>query len=215
MKNSIQNTIVTSLAALILAGSASAATVGSSVVRRFSDGSTVEGSSAVLVRTEDRITGNFLSTLTPGEAYTIWWVVFNKPENCTGGVCDEDDVLPPPGNVAAEVSVLYATGRATDVNGKGDFGAELMVGDMTNVLFGPGLMDVRNAEVHMVARTHGAIIPDMFQEQISSFNGGCPPNECTDEQFAVFPPNADETTAAIMMMKDTVNRMAQRMGIKP
>ena len=55
------------------------------------------------------------------------------------------------------------------------------------VLFGEGLTDSFEAEIHLIARTHGEVIPGVVQQQITTFNGGCPPNDCLDVQFAVFP----------------------------
>jgi hypothetical protein len=205
------------LAGLFLGEPLLANSMTSTVVQRFPDGSTVEGSSSVLARTNNTVTGTFLTTATPGDAYTVWWVVFNKPENCSGGVCGDDDVLPPPGNVGAGVSVLYATGRVADVHGKAEFGAALKVGDTTHVLFGPGLTDADNAEIHMVLRTHGQALPDaaLLQEQISSFDGGCPPNACVDEQFAIHRASDDRNSKALEQMRQRLEDIAGRLGLAP
>ena len=210
-----RKTLLTAVTVGLFAGIASGETATSGAVRRFADGSTVEGGLSTLVRSADGVTGTFLTTLEPNEAATIWWVVFNRPENCTGGVCDEDDVLPPPGNVDAGVSVLYATGRVADAYGKADYGARLMVGDMTNVLFGPGLQDVKNAEIHMVARSHGPAVPDMVQEQISTFNEGCPPSGCVDIQFAVHQAQTDEQAERLARAEILIERIAQRLSLQP
>jgi hypothetical protein len=70
----------------------------------------------------------------------------------------------------------------------------------------PGLLDPWVAEIHFVIRSHGAIIPGLVSEMISTFNGGCQhpgpgfpeplppaagipgPNTCTDMQFAEHKP---------------------------
>jgi hypothetical protein len=70
--------------------------------------------------------------------------------------------------------------------GRGNFGASLRVGGPTRqVLFGPSLLDARQAEVHLVVRSHGQPIPGLVQEQIGSFEGGCDINACEDVQFAI------------------------------
>src|SRR5262249_9141275 len=43
------------------------------------------------------------------------------------------------------------------------------------------------AEVHVVVRTHGVIIPTAITDQLSMFNGGCPPNTCANADAAMFP----------------------------
>ncbi len=136
--------------------------------------------------------------LTTGDAVTAWWVVFNQPELCTDQVCGEDDVLPPPGNTAAGVSVLYADGKVVDTQGKARFASILLPNDTTEAIFGPGLTNPMGAEIHLVLRTHGPMVLELRSEQLSSLNGGCdpePPNTpCRDVQFAIFAP-ANENPA--------------------
>lgn len=207
--------VLTAAAAALFAGALSAETATSGAVRRFADGSTVEGASSTLVRSNDSVTGTVLTTLSPDETATIWWVVFNKPENCSDDVCDDNDVLPPPGNVDAGVSVIYATGRAADMYGKAEYGAKLMVGDMSKVLFGPGLQDIKNAEIHMVVRSHGPRDLKKEYEQISTFNEGCPASGCVDIQFAIHMAQEDVNMERLERIESIVARMAERMGLRP
>lgn len=37
----------------------------------------------------------------PGTALTLWMVIFNKPENCTDGMCGEDDIFDADARAAA------------------------------------------------------------------------------------------------------------------
>ena len=214
-RNLTKSIVPAALAAIVFSQPLAAESM--SAVYRFADGSAVEGSSSVLTRSMDGVSTTFLTTATPGDAYTIWWVVFNDPEHCTGGVCDDDDVLPPPGNVQAGVSVLYASGRVADMMGKAEFGARLKVGDTSGAVFGPGLMDSVNAEIHVVLRTHGQAMadPTMLHEQISTFNGGCPPSDCVDEQFAVHQASQDRALRTMEEMRSLLQRMARRMSIEP
>ena len=139
--------------------------------------------------------------LTPGSAYTVWWVIFNNPYECmVPNRCSDADF----GNPAVEASVLNASGRVApaDGDGKVEFYAFLPVGYIwTNPssgngrhLFGPGLQNVEGAEIHFVIKCHGMWTGNV--EQISTFNGDCinPDatafNGCYDPQAGVFSPPA-------------------------
>ena len=47
------------------------------------------------------------------------------------------------------------------------------------------MVDARGAVIHLVIRNHGVPIPDRLSVQMSSFNGGCDVNICSNDQFAV------------------------------
>ena len=58
----------------------------------FEDGS--EAGEATLTRFEHGIYMTLDTTgLQPDDAVTIWWVIFNTPENCSDGMCGEDDIF--------------------------------------------------------------------------------------------------------------------------
>ena len=180
-------------------------------VHWFSDASEVDGADATLVRMEHGLS-MVLNTveLTPGNAVTVWWVVFNAPEECSDGVCGEDDIFnldedgelilnedgSPPMNMdgigAAQISAMRADGHVIDEGGAALFQGHLPVGDASEAAFGPGLLDAMAAEIHLVVRDHGPAIPGEVDAMINSLNGGCAdefPNEpCTDVQFVVFAP---------------------------
>ncbi len=166
------------------------AQIDESEVGRFADGSLVDGASSMLVRTDDGVTMTIhTSDLEPGAAYTVWWVIFNDPAMCSDGVCGMNDLLPFGGSPAVMSSVVRATGHVIGNNGVGDFAAHLEEGNpLGQVLFGPGLLDARGAEIHLVVRSHGQPIPGLVDEQISMFNGGCKVNTCTDVQFTIHQP---------------------------
>jgi hypothetical protein len=130
--------------------------------------------------------------LEPGETFTVWWVVFNYPEFCNGG-CGEDDVLLFGGPAEVQGTVLYATGHVVGGSGQGKFGAHLSVGDASDALLGigPGLVNPRGAEVHVVVRSHGPLQPGLVDDQISTFGGGCnnaPPGTGAPGNFACYDP---------------------------
>ena len=165
---------------------------------------------STLHRNKNGITVNFKATgLNPG-AYTIWWVIWNNPQDCaTPDECNDGDFGQA---VLVEVEVMYAAGHVVGNNGKGNFSAHLNAGDDTpesmNTAFGfPSVGGLRvgntfDAEVHIVLRTHGPTVPGLVNDQISSYAGGCdtpfliPPftaypdeiGQCADIAAAVFAP---------------------------
>ncbi|HMB89542.1 MAG TPA: hypothetical protein VKP65_01760 [Rhodothermales bacterium] len=142
-------------------------------------------------------------------AITVWWVVFNEPENCATSPCGEPDIFDP----AVRSDVLYAAGHVTGRGNHVNFAAQLKVGDASgsimpffNALLGlnlpsVGLEDASGAEVHLVVRTHQQALPAYLPDMIQTFNGGClyppgvptdfgepGPNTCMDIQFAIHQP---------------------------
>jgi len=114
----------------------------------FPDGDwlVVEGASSTLKRNENGITVNFKTNgLIPGNAYTLWWIVF--------------------GEVPGPPASLYATGHVVGASGTGNFSAHLSASSEFN--------NPQTAEVHMVLRTHGPAVPGVVNEQIGEYNGGC------------------------------------------
>ncbi|GJM33890.1 MAG: hypothetical protein DHS20C18_28910 [Saprospiraceae bacterium] len=146
------------------------------------------------------------SGLAPGHAYTIWWVVWNKPEACIGypGPCASDDFEAAD---QVEVEIMYAAGAISGQDGRANFKAYLETNDANgsiNTLFGlpkfGGLKNPMTSEIHLVLRSHGPAISGQTHEQTSSYGGGCTTNlpdftevpdqmgECADIHFAVFQP---------------------------
>jgi len=185
--------------------------VSSSPVFSFADGSEVADGWSTVTRSENGVAMTLHTTdLVPNDTYTIWWVIFNAPENCSDGVCNEDDIFYVDENglaldenggrqlnfdavEAAQVSVQHATGGYFGDAVNGHFSASLGLGDVPGIVFGPGLLDAQGAEVHLVVRTHGPKIDDLFDAQISTFGGACDPlNEapCVDVQFSMHQPPA-------------------------
>ena len=113
--------------------------------------------------------------LQPNYSYTVWWVIFNEPSLCSDR-CGENDLPPinPEADPGVMASAMLATGGTTDGDGNADFGATLKEGSLSPfVLFGPGLLDAEKAEVHIVFRDHGPIVPGLGKDQVSTFFGGC------------------------------------------
>ena len=165
-------------------------------VQWFSDGSMVKGGWSTLRTEDDGASFNLHTThLTPGDAVTIWWVIFNHPEECDHGVmgfrCGEGDLE----EEGVDASVLYADGHVIKWNGVGNFDGNLEMGDTTGALFGPGLTNPQGADIHFVVHSHGPAIRGLTREMTHTFGGGCNnvpegtgtpgPNTCVDLQFSV------------------------------
>jgi hypothetical protein len=167
---------------------------------------------SLLIRGRRGIFARYRSNnLIPGHVYTLWWVIWNNPENCAiPGECNDPDFATP-GEVG--VDVLFAgSGLVVGANGKGTFYALLRAGDDSesiNDLFelppAGGLQkgNTFSSEVHMVLRSHGPAIPGMIDEQMNSYIGGCTDpfaiapfteipdesGECGDIEFSIHAPN--------------------------
>jgi hypothetical protein len=141
-----------------------------------------------LVRNKHGVTMNIFTTeLDPGAVYTVWWIIFNEPENCPEAGCSGADLGTTNG------AVIWATGHVVGNDGFVNLSAHLSEGDTSGDQPFPlpgndvGLVDASKAEIHLVVRTHGDPIPGSVYEQLSTFLGGCDDNTCADQQFAVHP----------------------------
>ncbi len=173
-------------------------------------GTLIEGAESTLTRMPHGVSMTFKTVgLTPGDAITIWWIIFNKPENCSNGDCGPDDAFQadvsgqlifdeagapqpnPAGREAVGFSSLRADGRIVENDGSADFRGHLPIGDVTESYFGLGLLDVMKAHIHLIARTHGPAIPGQTHVQLNSDWGGCPEKwkpPCADLQIAIHSP---------------------------
>ncbi len=112
------------------------------------------------------------TNLVPGDAYTMWAVIFNNPDACPDG-CNGPDL----GIPEVEGALIFTTGKvveaASDV-----FTAFLEldhpVGEVAIGADDRGLTNLR-AEVHGVLRSHGPASdnPDILDQQLTTFAGGC------------------------------------------
>ena len=98
--------------------------------------------------------------------------------------------MPFPGNAAARVSVLLGSGQVVNADGSAYFVDFLAEGDVSEAVFGPGLVNRRTAEIHYVLRSHGPAQQEILEEQLTDIMGGCaaeaPHAPCYDAQFSVF-----------------------------
>lgn len=183
----------------------------------FADGAEVEGSQAGVLRTADALrVRTHTNGLPHGHVMTLWWVIFNHPEHCEHGVdglrCGEADLFDgPDGPTGVAPSCVFAGGSIVGGNGQARFNDRLTIGenrdscieffvDAVPALAGQdhGLMNPEGADVHLVVRSHGPILPGQVPEQRGTFAGGCVEflgpgagpalarGECSDLQFAIF-----------------------------
>jgi hypothetical protein len=123
--------------------------------------------------------------LNSGWVYTAWFGIFNNPDQCATRPCSAADFA----NPAVMGSRVNFGGRLIGMDGAATYGAFLAVGDTSTAFDGPGLLDPKHAEIHMVVRSHGpALMGAAFMDQLNVFNGGCPPNTCMNVQASVHAP---------------------------
>jgi len=163
-------------------------------VLRTGDGEVVGDSSlirhvnrvSVVVRTSD---------LDPGAAMTVWWRVYNKPQNCAVPyACEASDLATPEvdgsqlhatafvvgdaGGEATVVATLYRTARKAQ--GGGQFATSLTEG----YLSGRGLRRPLDAEVELLFASHGRLAdPTIAGEQSALdqlLSPGATPTDCID-----------------------------------
>ena len=137
----------------------------------------VQVGSSRLVRTPIGINFTLSTTdLTAGHAYTLWFVAFNRPENCAVPFqCAPDDVV----NDAAQPDMMYGAGSIAGGEGKATFAGRRSVGDNSGSLNMPvglpsyGLLDPVGAEVLMAIHDHGPKLPEYLPDMFQTIDGGC------------------------------------------
>lgn len=138
------------------------------------------------------------SGIPAGEVVTLWWVFFNDASHCASPGCAPPDLNNP--NVNG--SLQYGGGAIVGTNGRADFGGFLELNDNTGFYLlpqfpnmpnpAPGLVNTKEAVIHLVIRKHGpaSTDPATLEQQLTTFTGGCSvvPNPCANIQAAVFIP---------------------------
>ncbi len=146
-------------------------------------------------------------------AYTVWWVVFNHPENCTHPQSDSSGVIQActmPDFAAAQASVFWATGAVVEgftdgtntgllsVQGQVGLGPDGIPGQTQDpsgpndqILRPGGLTNPQGAEVHLVVRSHGPLdgVNDFLEVASAQANGDpAVPGQAKNIQAAPFQP---------------------------
>jgi hypothetical protein len=142
---------------------------------------------STLIRNDSGITAVLeTSGLPSGQAVTLWFIFFNRPENCDSDPCAALEVAPNEllaDLFAAEVGADFHFGSGNVIGGSGRaaFGAHLAVGDVDGsgrveigLDTGIPLLDPANAEVLLALHSHGPKLQGTaLRDQISSYLGGC------------------------------------------
>lgn len=137
----------------------------------------------------------------PEGAYTVWWVIYNKPAHCNNPVpygeaaCGDLDIT----NSAVRATVMWAKGVLVGQDGRAHLNACIGTGELTREVFDmgtkEGLLDPAGAEIQLVVHWHAAArydAPLALGEQLTRFVGGCVDPEgrvappCRDAQQIVF-----------------------------
>lgn len=199
LKHSVTALVIALLATTSVA-TAEPASISTEPVIDFATGGAVGVSQ--LVRNDNGITMNYrASGLEPGTVATIWWVIFNNPDECATTPCGEADLA----NPDVDASVFFAAGHVIGGSGRANYGAGLPQDRLTvdpdpdanQLIVGDGILkDARGAEVHLVLRTHGPKIPHLVHQMVQTFDAGCTtappalqgPNTCENLQASAHLP---------------------------
>ncbi|PWT89676.1 MAG: hypothetical protein C5B55_10960 [Blastocatellia bacterium] len=145
-------------------------------------GAPVLGASADFNRSRNGISTNVHTYVTQPGAYTLWWVVFNRPENCQTYLCtfDEPDL------------VIRATGHPVSQSDVANLSARLNVGGPYNneIIYAgpdPTLSNPEGALITLVLRYHGTDLEPGGSKHFRTFLAGCPEDgaPCEDVQLVV------------------------------
>lgn len=155
----------------------------------ISNSSVVPASGSMLVRKDNGVFATVTTSgLVPGTAATMWIALYNTPAACATSPCTPADL----NNPSTHAGLFNGGGRIVGNDGTATFSVFRAVGDETGREGGTrGLIFPLTAEIHLVVRTHGAANltdPTILSQQLSLFNGGCPPNTCTSIQISRFLP---------------------------
>lgn len=170
-----------------------------------------------LHRSDGGITSEVRTRVRAGHAHTLWYAIFNAPQNCSDGACGPDDIFADPEDhdagfnaeqiMATRASVVWGSaGAVSDAEGRLKLKGKLRVGQapdgQNQVVIGraedgalvplgavTGLEDPHGAVILAVLQDHGLPHedPELREAQLTSFEGACNP-ECEDVQFAVHTP---------------------------
>lgn len=138
-----------------------------------------------------------MSGLDTNTAYTVWWIIFNNPEECTTGaapaLCGAGDLDPDrdgPGVNPVDRGVRNAAAFLTGADGTANIVGKLYEGPAPTGPAAAGfgqLNDSVGAEIHIVMQTHGAPLEGSVATQMTIPGGACNP-DCGDQFAIVFLP---------------------------
>lgn len=144
-----------------------------------------------------------MTGLDTNSAYTLWWIIFNNPEECTTGtapaLCGSGDLNPDrdgDGINPVDRGVLNAAAFITGVDGTANVVGRLNEGPPPTGPAAAGfgqLNDSVGAEIHIVIQTHGTPLVGSVMDQMTIPGAAC--NTVCEDQFGIVflpvPPPAD------------------------
>jgi len=156
------------------------------------------GGAGTLVRTNNSVELRaMMSGLDPNAVYTLWWIIFNNPDECTTGaapaLCGEGDLNPDrdgEGVNPVDRGVRNAAAFITGADGTGNTVGKLMEGAAPTGPAAAGfgqLNDSVGAEIHIVIQTHGAPLVGSIDQQMTIPGAACN-TECADQFGIIFLP---------------------------
>ncbi len=134
----------------------------------------IDGTAAKLVTSKKGISVVMdTKELKPGNVYTLWVAIMNKPEECAQApkACKPPDVLKHTAKTQSDVT--YGDGIIAGADGTGTFRSFIPVGEISNSWFGNGLQNPLEAEIHLVVNEHGPVIRRLLVSMLTSYRGGC------------------------------------------
>lgn len=179
------------IAALEMADGAS--TFQASNVHTFDTGIAVAGA-ATLLRDNNSVDLRVqMSGLDTNSAYTLWWIIFNNPEECTTGeaptLCGAGDLNPDrdgEGINPVDRGVRNAAGFITGLDGTANVQGRLAEGTPPGGPAAAGfgqLNDSVGAEIHIVVQTHGTPLVGSVADQMTVPGAAC--NTVCEDQFGI------------------------------
>lgn len=134
----------------------------------------VDGATATVVRRDTGVSYRLQTQgLTPGHAYTLWFVAIDAPEHC--GVHPEMACIPPDVmlNQATDGQVRWGGGAIAGASGRLTFAGHQSVGPMDGWLDDRSLDNPFGAEFHLVVNDHGPALAEYLPDMIHTYRGGC------------------------------------------
>lgn len=167
---------------LVSAAPASAKTTDKADIYDFDTAVAIGGGAhTTLQRTADSVSLQYHSrSLTPGNAYTVWFAIFNDPSACWDSPDDAEDGCGE-GDVGTGRSSVFYSGAGGVANGEGNLNisgslSELNPEDRQNLLAAigapqQGFTDAQGAEIHTILRDHGPSTG--HAHQVETYEGDC------------------------------------------
>ena len=178
IKALIMSFAITAFLPLSVAHAESASTFQVAEVHTFPGEPLPTTSGGTLLRNKNKVSAHLaMHGLDEDSTYSVWWVIFNDPENCSGGI----GTCGPPDFEASNASILNASGFVTGSSGSANFTAHLEARRPPagmQVEFGKGLLPGKGygAEIHMLFLSHGDVmsLEGEVGQHISYTAGGVP-----------------------------------------